>query len=163
MAGPGRWMGGLSVWFGDGQVLLRLQGDGGNWLGGRVGAEAAVEGDVAEGEDAAVLGDHHVAGLAGDHAGDRLVEWGGTHGAVERDVEGEDAAIGGDEPVAGSVGGGGHGHDRLVELHAAGGSVKGGVAEAEDAAVAGDHPVAVPGGCGHRTEDGPVEPGTAHI
>ncbi len=45
--------------------------------------QAAAEGDVTEGEDAAVLGDHQVAVLAGDDAGDRLVELVPAHGAME--------------------------------------------------------------------------------
>ncbi|MCP3912811.1 MAG: hypothetical protein GY713_17880, partial [Actinomycetia bacterium] len=72
-------------------------------------AEAAVEGFVGEVEDAAVGGDHEVAGAVGDHADDGGGEGvsGGEDagdGADEVGLEGEDAAVGGDEPVAGAVG-----------------------------------------------------------
>ena len=46
-------------------------------------------------------------------------------GAVEAGVaEGEDAAVGGHQPVALAVGRGGHAHDGLVEVDAAGRAVE---------------------------------------
>ena len=106
---------------GDEPVALAV-GGGGHADDGLVevhGAGRAVEGGVAEGEDAAVTGDEPVA-LAvgrGGHADDGLVQVDGAGRAVELGVAvGEDAAVTGDEPVALSVGGGGHADDRLGEV-----------------------------------------------
>ena len=62
---------------------------------------------VAEGEDAAVVGDQPVAAAVGGggHADDGLVEGDAAGGAVEAGVaEGEDAAVVGHQPVALAVG-----------------------------------------------------------
>ena len=108
------------------------------------GAGGAVEVRVAEGEDAAVAGDHPVAvsRWCGCDADDGLVEGHGAGGAVEvRVAEAEDAAVAGDHPVAVSRRCGCDADDGLVEGHGAGGAVEVRVAEAEDAAVACDEPV----------------------
>ncbi len=66
-------------------------------------------------------------------------------------AEGEHAAVAGREPVAGPGRGGGHGHDRPVELDRAGGAEEAGVAEAEHPSVGGREPVA---GARRRGGDG---------
>src|SRR5581483_4894656 len=69
----------------------------------RLAAHRAVEGGVAEGEDAAVGRHHPVAAPVrrGGHADDRLVEPDGARRAEEAGLpEGEDPAVGADQPVA---------------------------------------------------------------
>ena len=84
----------------------------------RIPPVRAVEGGVAEGEDAAVGGHQPVAAAVGGgrHGHDGLGEADAPGGPVEAGVaEGEDAAVGGHQPVAAAVGGGGHAHDGLVQ------------------------------------------------
>src|SRR5581483_1903611 len=76
-----------------------LEGDRDHGTTRRRRSEGAVESDIPEGEDAAVLGDHHVPAGSRDHPADRLVEVTTSHRAVERNVEGKDAAVARDEPV----------------------------------------------------------------
>src|SRR5581483_8073463 len=141
-------------------------GEGGgadDGVGGRVGAERALEGEVGEVEDAAVGGHHEVAVAVADEADDRLVEPGGAHGALEADVaEGEDAAVGGHQPVALVGQRRDDAFHRLVELEVAGGAPEGG-AEGEDAAVAGHHPVAGTVGGDRGADDGGVEVLARHV
>jgi hypothetical protein len=68
----------------------------------------------------------------------------------KRASEAEHPAVGGHQPVARPAGRGGHGHDRLVELHPAGGAEEGRTPEAEDAAVGGHEPRPGPGAGGGR-------------
>ena len=68
----------------------------------------------------------------------------------------------GHQPVAAAVRGGGHAHDRLVEVNGTGGAEEGGVAEAEDAAVGGHKPVAAAVRRGRHAHDRLVEVSPAH-
>ena len=74
----------------------------------------------------------------------------------------EDAAVGGHEPVATTVRGGGHAHDGLVEVDAAGAAVELGIAEAEDPPVRGNEPVAAAIRGGRHADDRFVQWFAAH-
>src|SRR5258706_371384 len=81
-------------------------------------AAGAVEGGVAEGEEAAVAGAHPgpAAVGCGGHGDDGLVQPGGSQRAVEGSVAlGEEAAVGGGQPVPVAGGGSGHAHQGRVE------------------------------------------------
>ena len=125
-------------------LVLFEHGDGGDGLGRRVGAEAALEpvGGAGEVEDAAVLADHEVAAAGPNHTGDGPVEPGGAHGALEVGLEREDATVGRNEPVADPIGVRHQALHRGVQPLAAHGPVELGVTESEDPAVGGDHVVA---------------------
>ncbi len=63
-------------------------------------AERADERLVGEAEQATVLGHHQVAVPVGDHAGDRAVEPGSAHRALEGRLEGEHTSVGGHQRVS---------------------------------------------------------------
>src|SRR5205823_5503779 len=65
--------------------------------------------------------------------------------------------VAGRQPVATPARGGGHGHDRAVELDGPGGAEEAGVAKAEDSTVGGGEPVTGAGGRGGHGHDRLVE------